>query len=312
MNLIDFHCDTIAKIFTKGKQLNLKENNLQVDLNKLVKADSLAQFFALYIDYKQVNDPLKYSLKMLDRFYQEIKNNKEKIALVLNYKMLEENQKQGKISAFLTIEEGEVLEGELANLRNFYRLGVRLITLTWNYPNSIGYPNSKKEYSNQGLTSFGKKVIKEMNRLGMIVDVSHLSDAGFYDVAQLSSKPFIASHSNARSLKDHPRNLSDKMIKLLAQNGGIIAINFYSSFLGDSKLSKIKDIVRHIKYIRDIGGIDVIALGSDFDGIDCGLEIDNIGEIERLSAALKDDGFNDDELEKIFYKNGQRIIKEVL
>jgi len=228
-------------------------------------------------------------------------NNKYKlsndIALARNYNEMMENRKNGKISAFLTVEEGGVIKGQMHNLRNLYRLGVRLVTLTWNFPNEIGYPNAEDQY---------------MNRLGMLIDVSHLSDGGFYDVAKLSSKPFVASHSNARSITSHRRNLTDDMIKILADKGGVTGINFAKDFLGEAPLSTVCDMVKHIEHIRRVGGIEVIALGTDFDGISPQLEIENIGQIEKLICGLKKNKFSDDDIEKIFYKNALRVIKEVL
>ncbi|WP_027340417.1 dipeptidase [Halonatronum saccharophilum] len=314
MKLIDLHCDTISRIFYESGEL--KANDFQVDLNKLKKGGAIAQFFALYLDLKEEeslnNDPSKTCLNMLDLFYNEIEKNSNDIALARNYCDLKANSKKNKISAFLTIEEGGVLGDSLYNLRNFYRLGIRLITLTWNYPNSLGYPNSDNKFRDTGLTPFGKEVIREMNRLGILIDVSHLSDGGFYDVAQLSSQPFIASHSNARSLRDHSRNLSDQMIKILSNKGGVVGINFASDFLIGGEKSYIRDIIRHIKHIRDTAGIEVIALGSDFDGISSKLEIENIGQMNKLYYALKKEKFSEDQIEKIFFKNAQRVIREVL
>jgi len=311
MQLIDLHCDTILHLMDQP-QLELKMNDLSVDIQKLKKANAVAQFFALYIDLEEHPNALQRCLNMLDVFYQQIEKNSNDIALTRNVQELYSNQKQGKISAFLTIEEGGALEGRLENLRNFYRLGVRLLTLSWNYPNEIGYPNSKKQYQIQGLTEFGQQVVQEMNELGMIIDVSHLSDQGFYDVANLSKKPFIASHSNARTILDHGRNLTDDMIRQLAEKGGIMGINFYGSFLGPSGESKVDDMVAHMKHIYHVGGIDVLAIGTDFDGIECSLEIANIGEIHKLMDALVKSGFTASEIDKIFYKNSLRVMQECL
>ena len=152
-----------------------------------------------------------------------------------------------------------------------------------------------------------------MNNLGMIIDVSHLSDGGFYDVSKNSRKPFVASHSNARAISNHPRNLTDDMIRTLALSGGVMGINFEKHFLGHNNLSRIEDMLAHIQHIKNIGGIDCISLGTDFDGIsNKGLEVKNIGEIEKLSMALSKNNFSEEEIEKIFYKNALRVIKEVL
>lgn len=309
MPIIDFHCDTILKIYEDNS--SLKNNSYGIDINKLKSANSLAQFFALFIDIKETNDPLQKCLKMIDTFYNQLSENKDSIALARNYNELMQNKENEKISAFLTIEEGAALKGEISNLRNFHRLGVKLITLTWNFPNEIGYPNAMPEHQSKGLTSFGLQLIDEMNRLKMIIDVSHLSDRGFYDVINYSKAPFVASHSNARAITNHPRNLDDKMIKLLANKGGVMGINFYGSFLGGGEFSRVDDMIRHIKHIKNVGGIDVLSLGSDFDGIDSTLEIENIGKIHKLIYALEKNNFTSEEIDKILYKNTLRILKEV-
>ncbi len=311
MQIIDLHCDTILHLMDQPHS-NLYCNDLSVDIEKLKMGNSLAQFFALYIDLAKQQNPLQYCLHMADTFHREIENNSQHIALAQNYQEMCLNQQAGKISAFLTIEEGGALQGRLENLRNFYRLGVRLLTLTWNYPNEIGYPNCDEKYGMQGLTDFGKQVVAEMNHLGMIIDVSHLSDQGFYDVAALSDQPFVASHSNARAIRDHKRNLTDHMIRLLAQKGGVMGINFSGNFLAGSAWSKVEDMVRHIQHIVKVGGIDVVALGTDFDGIEYNLEIATIGEIDKLVRALSHNGFKTSDIEKFCYKNAMRVIKECL
>lgn len=311
MKIIDLHCDTILHLIDQP-HLKLYSNNLSVDIEKLKSGNSLAQFFALYIDLAKQQNPLQYCLRMVDTFHHEIEINNQHIALAQNYQEMCLNQQAGKISAFLTIEEGGALQGSLENLRNFYRLGVRLLTLTWNYPNEIGYPNCEEKYEKQGLTDFGKQVVAEMNRLGMIIDVSHLSDQGFHDVATLSDKPFVASHSNARTIRNHRRNLTDSMIRLLAQKGGVTGINFSGNFLAGSAWSRVDNMVHHIQHIVKVGGIDVVALGTDFDGIEYSLEIATIGEIDKLVKALELSNFSTGDIEKICYKNAMRIIKECL
>ncbi len=312
MKLIDLHCDTIDLCMEDKEHLGIGNNQFCVDIEKLKQADSLAQFFALYVNIKEHDDPDRYCLEMLDKFYEELNKNKEDIAFAGSLNMLENNLKQGRLSAFLSIEEGGVLNGKLHNLRNFYRLGVRMMTLIWNHPNELGYPNYKFEYKDKGLTDFGKQVVWEMNKLGMIIDVSHASDAVFYDAARLSDKPFIASHSNAREITYHARNLTDDMIKTLSEKGGVTGINFEAMFLGQSSEAKISDMIKHIKHIYNIGGIEVLAIGTDFDGTTTKSEIKNIGEMEKLHHALERNGFSQDYIERIFYKNALRVIKDVL
>jgi len=310
MKLIDLHCDTILRCVGSGNQKNLKENDFSIDIGKLRRAGSLAQFFAMFVDLAKFEKPMDECLDMIDRFYAEIEENKDDIAYAGSFNELKANKSKGKISAILTVEEGGTIEGKMSNLRNLYRLGVRLITLTWNYPNCIGYPNYQWTYSDRGLTPFGKEVVEEMNRLGMIIDVSHLSDKGFFDVAKLSKKPFVASHSNARAVKEHPRNLSDDMLRLLAEKGGVTGINLEPEFLGDG--GSLEAITAHVKHMANIAGIEVIAIGTDFDGINPRSELTNIGEIDMLVEVLKKHGFTEDELDKMMYKNALRVIKDVL
>lgn len=312
MNLIDMHCDTILKMMGSDEGFNFEKNHYGIDLSKLKKSNSMAEFFACFVDLKGDKDPLERALDMVDRFYLELHKHEETIAIAKNYEEIMKNIKEDKISAILTIEGGEALKGKLSNLRNFYKLGVRLITLTWNYENEIGYPGCVEEFRDKGLTEFGKELIVEMNKLGMIVDVSHLSDGGFYDAIKYSKKPIVASHSNAREIKVHSRNLTDPMIKLLGENGGVMGLNFCNPFLSREKVATVEDMVRHIKHIVNVGGIDVAAIGTDFDGIDNPPEIGHIGEMDKLLDALHKHGFSEGDIEKIFYKNTLRVIKEVL
>lgn len=312
MNSIDLHCDTIMRLMEGEKTEGLYRNSYSVDIEKLQAGGAQAQFFAMFIDLQKDGDPLVRALRMIDRFYREIDDNSPYIVLTRNHCELQHNQESDKLSAFLTIEEGGALKGELANLRNFYRLGVRLITLTWNYPNEIGYPNSLPACRERGLTAFGREVVAEMNRLGMLIDVSHLSNQGFYDVAALTQKPFVASHSNAWAVTAHPRNLTDEMIKILAEKGGVMGINFEKSFLGNAPVSRVDDMVLHIRHIYNVGGSGVIAIGSDFDGISPELELAHAGEISKLVNALEKNKFSQEEIEKICWKNALRVIKDTL
>ena len=313
--LIDLHCDTILECHLSGGKRELYKSDLCVDIEKMKKAGTLAQVFALYIDMKGSENPMQTCMDMLDLFYNELNKNKDTVAFAACYEDIEKNQRAGKMSAMLSIEEGAAINGSIANLRNFYRLGVRLMTLLWNYPNQIGYPNFQFEHKDKGLTEFGIEVVEEMNKLGMLIDVSHLSDKGFDDVARLSKQPFVASHSNSRVCTMHDRNLTDDMIKILAEKGGIMGLNIESFFLNEKEptaISTVGDMVRHLKHIKNIGGIDVMAIGTDFDGTMHTSEIAHIGEMEKLSAALKVNQFTQEEIDKIYYKNALRIIKEVL
>lgn len=323
MKIVDMHCDTILKIYDEGG--SLLENDFNIDLKKMLKGDYLLQNFAMFVNLRDTADPLTKAQQLIDLYYREIDKYKDLIRPIYSYQDIIDNQGDGLMSAMLTLEEGAVVNNDLAILRNYYRLGVRMITLTWNYPNGIGYPNlvSPKEYRDlyhindqDGLTDFGIEYIKEMERLGMIIDVSHLGDAGFYDVLKYTTKPFVASHSNARSVCGVARNMSDDMIKQLAKRNGVMGINFCGDFLKPSSTggmrSCIEDMVKHILYIRSLVGIDYIGLGSDFDGIDQNLEIKDASMMPLLEKALIEAGLTVEEIEKVFYKNVLRVYKEIL
>lgn len=323
MKVADMHCDTILRIYDEGG--SLLENNFNIDLRKMLAGDYLLQNFAMFVNLGENDDPLIKAQRLIDLYYCEIEKNIDLIKPVFSYQDIEDNEKAGLMSAMLTLEEGAVVNNDLAVLRNYYRLGVRMITLTWNHPNGIGYPNlvSTKEYKDlyhindqDGLTDFGIEYVREMERLGIIIDVSHLGDAGFYDVLKYTTKPFVASHSNARSVCGVARNMSDEMIKLLAKRNGVMGINFCGDFLKESKTggerSCIKDMVKHILYIKDLVGIDYIGLGSDFDGISQDLELKDASMMPMLKEALCEAGLSEEEIEKVFYKNVLRLYQTIL
>lgn len=323
MKIIDMHCDTIARIYNEGG--NLLNNNFNVDLKKMSKANYLLQNFAMFVNLEKNEKPFITAQQLIDLYYCQIDKYKNLIRPVFTYQDIIDNQEKGLISAMLTLEEGAVVNDDLALLRNYYRLGVRMITLTWNHPNGIGYPNLSKvkEYKDlyeintqDGLTDFGIAYVQEMERLGIIIDVSHLSDAGFYDVLKYTKKPFVASHSNVRSICRVGRNLSDNMIKELAKRNGVMGINFCGDFLRESFAggvrSCIKDIVKHILYVKDLVGIEYVGLGSDFDGIDQNLELKDASMMPLLKKALIDAGLSEEEIEKVFYKNVLRVYREIL
>ncbi|KLE16147.1 dipeptidase [Clostridium sp. C8] len=310
MNSIDLHCDTASRLLYEN--LKLKESICKVDIKKLKESKALAQVFAHFIELNIIDNPYLEFKKMNDVLMKELKENYNDIEIATNLKELEEVNNKGKIGAFLSIEEGEVLEGKIERVKEVYDMGIRFITLTWNFPNSIGYPNVGYRYKNNGLTDKGKEIVSEMEKFKIIPDCSHLSDRGFYDLVDICKKPFIATHSNAREITNHSRNLTDDMIVKLANKGGVMGLNFCAPFLGNERIPTIESMIAHIKHIKNIGGIDVLALGTDFDGIENEVEIRNIGEIEKLRDALIKEKFISSEIDKIFFKNVKRVVKECL
>lgn len=308
--MIDLHCDTMMQLLDHPDSGDLYRNTWKIDIEKLQKAHSKIQDFALFINMGETNDPYGRYEEMRNLCVSQIHNYGEHIQHVLSYQDVESVYKTGKIGALMSIEEGGVLGGDLNKLKQAYQDGVRLITLTWNYPNGLGEPHCGEQHKK--LTSKGVEFVEAMQELGIIVDCSHLNDAGTEQLGDILDVPFIASHSNARELRSHTRNLPDNLIRLIANKGGIIGLNFAQNFLGTSPISRIEDIVKHGLYLIDKGGEDVVALGTDFDGIPPNTEIADMSQMSRLYDAFKEAGLSVEQCEKLFWKNADRLLKEIL
>ena len=318
MRLIDMHCDTFW-LMMRQQDVSLQKNDLCIDIEKMRTAGSMAQFFASFIhmDHFQgdnaFEDAYQHALQMIAYGKKELVKCSDSIATAHNYDELIANHDNGKMSAILTVEEGGIINGKMEYLEELYRQGIRLITLTWNHENCIGFPNSREpELMNRGLKAFGIEVVRRMNELGMLIDVSHLSDGGFWDVVRYSTKPFVASHSNARALCNHPRNLTDEMIKALAEKGGVAGVNFYPYFLRENGKATVVDIAEHLWYMYQVGGEDVVAFGTDFDGFDEGeLDIIHMGEMNLVYDAIRKRGFTERQLDKILNGNILRVMQTI-
>lgn len=311
--VVDMHCDTLSKLMEdkrRGRPYSLFHNGHHLDIEKMGRGNYLLQCFAVYIDLAHTSEPLLDAVKMIDLYYEELDKYQEFIAPVYVFSDLAKNQENGKLSAMLTVEEGDICMGSVEVLRQLYRLGVRMMTLTWNYENRLASANGLKEK--------GFEFIKEMERLHMVIDVSHLSDGGFWDICRHTARPFVASHSNARALCPNVRNLTDDMIRAMAKRGCVIGLNYYGAFLAEGgrdkeiPLSRIRDMVRHVKYITDLGGVEIMALGSDFDGIGGELELEDASFLPKLYDALLKAGFHESDADKIFSKNALRVFSECL
>ncbi len=322
--IVDLHCDTITRLMETESQEygnSLKKNELHIDIERLKKSKYMLQTFAIFTPYHVVGGRVQCAKKGIERFHFEIEKNKDDIELIHCYNDILKNSNNNKISALLSLEEGDVCNGELSMLESYYNLGVRMIGLTWNYPNCIGHPNVDANKNNgyttrnkiDGLSKHGIAYIQEMERLGIIIDVSHASDAVFYDVLKHTQKPFIASHSNAMEITNVGRNLTDDMIRAIAKRSGVVGINFCSLFVTTAgNYTYVKDLIKHIKHIVTIGGIDVVAIGSDFDGIGDTLEIKDASMMNLLLDGLLQAGFSQEDIDKIMYKNAMRVFQEIL
>ena len=313
----DMHCDTITRLRRRrlgGENIRLRDSDMMVSLEKMRQGNYLLQNFAMFVYLEEGADPLLRVLEFIDEYYAQIGENRDLIAPVYTFSDIEKNRAAGKMSAMLTVEEGGVCKGSIEVLRDLYRLGVRMMTLTWNFENEIGYPHTMKPQPGQslGLKPRGIEFVREMNRLGMIVDVSHLGDQGFWDVVKYTEGPFVASHSNARGVCGHSRNMTDDMIRALADKGGVMGLNLCADFLARRNGGSLEQMIRHLRHIRNVGGIGVLGLGTDFDGIDNTPEIPDAAAMPRLAEAMERAGFTGDEIDKVFSGNVLRVYRECL
>lgn len=318
--IIDLHCDTIMKLY-ENPNSNLLENHFQIDLKRLQQKDFLLQTFAIFLDKQQYPQRKKTALHMYQRFIKELEKNAATIGLIKTQADYNENKANKQISALLTLEEGGILEGKIENLEEFYQLGVRLITLTWNYPNEIGTPNilywDKEKHileENQtSLTKFGFECIQRMSELHMIINLSHASDQVAKDILDSSAQGIVASHSNARKLTPHPRNLSDELIQKIADKNGLIGINFFDQFLKLKQPTNLPAAIsEHLWYMYQLVGEDSLCFGSDFDGIPVHADLNDVNSFPKIIQALKQKGFTSRQIEKISYLNAENFLQHYL
>lgn len=315
MFICDCHCDTLTELYNKNA--SLYENEQHFDIKRQIALGGGLQFCAIYVPTEvfRYQGGLRYTLCLLDKYNQEIKKLHENGIDVLQVRTAEDagNVLKHKAATLLAIEEGGAIDGSLEALRCLYELGVRAMTLTWSNRNDIA-DGINEEATGSGLTIFGKQVVAEMNRLGMLVDVSHISTAGFWSVIETSTKPIIATHSNAKSLCPHPRNLNDEQIKALAQNGGLAGITFAGQFLEeDWRNACIESVYKHIDYMLNlIGNDDHIGFGSDFDGISHPpYNIQGVQDYKPLIEYLSK-YYSDETINKITHQNVINLLQKVL
>ena len=314
MRIIDMHCDTLIEGWRKPER-SFYDGDTSINLKLLKENGSLLQFFAMYLSRNEMKTMDSYDiLKGIYGYYQtQMEKYSDIIKPVYSAQDVLENEKKGLLSSLLTVEDGVFIDGKIERVQEVYDMGVRLITLMWNFENSVGFPCSDDPEAHlKGLKPFGIEVVEKMNELGMIIDVSHMSEGGFYDVARYSKKPFVASHSCARALCNHRRNLTDDQLKTIGNAGGIAGVNFECSFLKEgSNRATYDQIIEHLLYMKDKAGIDAVGFGSDFDGIDDNGELENYSGFTTLLERMEGK-FTYDEIDKICRGNALRVIKDVI
>jgi membrane dipeptidase len=327
--LIDTHND-VPSFTVDGLDIGPRAAKGHTDIARLKEGGVAAQFFAVYVAARFVegNHSANRTLQMIDTVKHDIIDKyPNDFMFATSVKDIEEAHRRGKIAALMGIEGGHAIEDSLRLLRDYYALGIRYMTLTHtntnNWADSSGDMTKEGVKHHDGLTDFGKDVVREMNRLGMMVDISHVADKTFWDALEVSKAPIFASHSDCRALTNVPRNMTDEMIVALAKKGGVVDVNFNCGFLSqksaDAEAKKetvpratIADVVNHIDHIRKIAGIDAIGIGSDFDGVECVPEgLDDVSKYPNLTRALLEKGYTAEDIRKIYSGNFLRVMRAV-
>lgn len=303
MKIIDLHCDTLWKC-GKDREYSFFDNDGHISEKGLLDGDYMAQCFAIYTSIKLKGEDAYNYFEERYAHAKKLFAECENISVAINRDEIIKNTNDNKVSAILTVENGEYLNGKIERLSFTDKRNFKIFGLIHNDDNCLGYWHGGD--ANAPLKPFGKEVVDAINNTGMVVDVSHLNVGGFWDVIKLSKKPVVATHSACRELKDHTRNLYGEQIKAIANSGGIVGVPFYDLFLKDTKTTEVADIIRHIEHLIKIGGEDCPAIGTDFDGIDSELFIENCSGMQILTDAIEKK-FGYHLAEKICYKNALRI-----
>ena len=315
MFVLDSHCDTPTQML-RGLDIGTSNSSGQVDISKLKAGCVDASFFALYTPADMgENEATGHALEMLSLVYDAVKEHEEDIALAFSPEDAFRNKENGLVSILIGMENGSPIRESLSLLRLFYRLGVRYMTLTHNADNLIA-DAAAEGHRWHGLSPFGREVVEEMNRLGMIVDVAHVSDETFYDFIGCSKAPIVSTNSCGRALASHCRNMTDDMIRKMADKGGVIQINFYPAFLSDSyetSMPGVSVIADHIDHAVKVAGIEHVGIGTDFDGIEITPDgMEDVSKLPRVFDELTLRGYSDDQIEKIAGKNFIRVFNDVI
>ncbi|MEG6615677.1 dipeptidase [Peptococcaceae bacterium 1198_IL3148] len=311
--LLDAHCDTLLKLHQHKKSLGDNLTNGHIDLGKLKAGGVNVQFFAIFIDpdYGEARG-CQRALELIDVYYQQCDQYQDQIVPATSSNDIRLAVQNKQIATVLAIEGGEALGGKLHMLRIYHLLGVRCLTLTWNGRNSIADGVGEGQ-TKSGLTKFGQSVVKEMNHLGMIIDVSHISETGFWDVVKLTHQPLVATHSNCAALCQHPRNLTDQQIKAIAATNGVIGITLVPQFVSPEKPT-IESYIDHIDHVANLlGNTKHIGIGTDFDGVDKTIpEIYDCSMLPLIAEKLLHRGYSKDDINNILSGNFLRVFSDVV
>lgn len=303
IRIFDAHCDTASALWETGG--SLRKNCGHVDLSRAAEYGGYLQFFAIFTEFPDYHE--KY-LRILDYLKRQLAENADLVSFCKTGEDADLAAEQGKAAAFFTVEGAELLNCDIGELEKAQEAGLAAVNLTWNHANALAGSNAERP--EQGLTDQGRDFVRCCERLGVLVDVSHLSDPGFWDVIEMAEKPMIASHSDSRALCAHPRNLTDKQFQALCGTGGVVGINLFSLFLGEKPT--VRTAVDHMEHFLELGGERHLGLGADFDG--CNALPEGISGIQSMDAVYEEmlrRNFSRETADNIFFGNFRRILSQI-
>ena len=344
-HVIDLHCDTPLQLRRGNFDLGARNETGEVDIPRMRDGGVTAAFFSVYTSARENTEleAVRDALEIIDTVQLAVRRFPDDLSLALSADEIESARQAGRIAILIGVEGGHMIGSSLGVLRSLWRLGARYLTLT--HSKDTPWAGSSGSESNAGLSAFGREVVAEMNRLGMMVDVSHVSDQTFWDALETSSAPVIATHSSVRAIRNHKRNMTDEMIRATAERGGVVHVNYYADFLdsayaersraweaanpdtgrgegpGARTKAKLAAIGRpsldvlldHFQHVARVGGVEATGLGSDFDGVDGELPqgMEDISKIPALASGLAQRGFAEADIEKILGLNSLRVFRDV-
>ena len=314
---VDTHTDT-PLWFTRGDFSVGKRKSNQVNIQKMEEGKLDSQFLAIFLAQKERDEAssqaaVEKCLKMIENTYADVAKYQDACGIALTEEDARRLKAEGKKAFFLGIENGYAIGKDIKNVKKFKDMGIQYMTLSHSYDNDICNSSSHTEDASKGLTAFGRKVVKEMNKVGMMIDVSHVSEGTFWDVIKYSKDPIFASHSSVKALCDHDRNLTDDQLRALAKNGGVIQICIYDGYLNnDAKAASIDDIVKHIDHAVKVAGIDHVGIGSDFDGGGGVLGCKGDNDMINITVKLIEKGYSEEDIRKIWGGNFFRVMNQVI
>lgn len=310
MQVIDAHCDLLSKLLLNPKlDVADEASGLDVTLSKWKKSKVKLQWLAIWLPESLEHGTFQDVLRCIDLYDSHVAKHPE-VGLVRTRDDLQYLEAEGRIGTLLALEGADALAGNLAHLRTLYKLGVRSLGLTWNYANWAA--DGVLEPRQGGFTRKGRALVKECERLGILIDVSHLCEPAFWELTELTDRPFLASHSNSFTICGHPRNLKDDQIEAIVQRNGMIGLNFYPPFIARGTPATIEDLLRHVERFCELGAERHLGLGSDYDGIDIKVPgLEHAGCFGNLIEALLK-RYSEEQTEQFMHRNWQRFLAREL